>query len=398
MTSPDHIAPPPPVLDFNPAPGVRPAGETHALFDSLREQGPAFKSSFEPEFWVLTRYDLILEAYQDPELFSSSAIAVMFPEPAYRWIPEMLDPPEHTIWRRVLRPFFTPARAQSMRDRIRRRCAELIDDLAPRGSADFVADFARKYPTTIFLEFMGLPVDRLPEFLEWVDLILHQPATAPGRAESRRQAMGQLAGFFHQLIARRRRDPQDDMVSAAISLHINGQPVSDEDLTSLCILLFLAGLDTVTAALSYGFWHLARHDADRARIAADPGGIPAAVEELLRAYAAVLPARKVTRDTTFHGCPMKAGDMVMLPINAATRDGRVFPDPHVVDFDRHPNRHIAFGAGPHRCLGAHLARQELQIALAEWHARIPDYHIPADAPVIEYANQVLGLHTLPLAW
>jgi cytochrome P450 len=183
-----------------------------------------------------------------------------------------------------------------------------------------------------------------------------------------------------------------------VAFQIDGKPVSDEDLLSLCILLFLAGLDTVTATLSYAFWHLARHEADRARIVGDPSVIPDAMEELLRAYAITLPGRKVTRDVTFYACAMKAGDMVMLPINAATRDHRAFPNPQVVDFDRHPNNHIAFGVGPHRCLGSHLARLELQIALREWHARIPHYRIPEGAPVIEHASQVLGLDSLPLTW
>jgi cytochrome P450 len=384
-------------VEFSPAAGACPAGESHAFFDEMREHAPAFRSSFAHGFWVLTRYEEILEAYQNPELFSNTAITVMFPDPPFRWIPEMLDPPEHTTWRRLLRPLFTPARAQAMAGRIRRHCVELIDDIAKQGSCDFVTDFARKYPTTIFLELMGLPPARLDQFLGWANGILHQPAS-PTMSETRREAMGQVAACFAELIAERRREPRDDIITAALSFRIDDKPVSDEDLLSLCVLLFLAGLDTVTAALSYAFWHLARHPADRARIAGDPAVIPSAAEELLRAYAFVRPARKVMRDTDFHGCPMKAGDMVMLPISAATRDPRAFPNPDVVDFDRHPNNHIAFGAGPHRCLGSHLARQELHIAMAEWHARIPDYRIPDDAPVIEHADQVLGLDTLPLTW
>lgn len=386
-----------PVIEFNPAAGARDAGQSHALFDELRDQCPAFRSSHAHGFWVLTRHEAIVEAYQDPELFSNAAITVMDPEPAYRWIPEMLDPPEHTTWHRLLRPLFTPARAAGMREKIRQRCAELVDDLAEQGSCDFVTDFARRYPTTIFLELMGLPSDRLNEFLEWEYAILHQPPS-PGWAEARSQAMGQVAACFTQLIDDRRREPRDDIVSAAVSFRIDGRPVTREELLGLCVLLFLAGLDTVSAASSYAFWHLARHSHDRARIARDPGIIPAAVEELLRTYAIVLPGRKVTRDVVFHGCPMKAGDMVMLPINAATRDPRAFPDPGTVNFDRHPNNHLAFGLGPHRCLGSHLARQELQIALREWHARIPDYRIPDGAAVIEHADQVLGLDTLPLTW
>ncbi|RAY12612.1 cytochrome P450 [Actinomadura craniellae] len=386
-----------PTIDFTPVSGEQAAGTSHANLDELRERHAAFRSDAGQGFWVLTRHDAILAAYQDPELFSSRAITVLDADPPYQWIPVMLDPPEHTTWRRLLRPLFTPARATAMSDQIRRRCARLVDELAERGSCDFVTDFARVFPTTIFLETMGLPTERLQEFLGWEYTILHQPPS-PQWLDARRAAMGEVAACFTELIAERRRAPQDDIVSAALDFEIDGRPVTDQELLSLCVLLFLAGLDTVTAALSYSFWHLARHDADRARIAADPGVVPAAVEELLRAHSLVLPGRKVTRDVEFHGCPMKAGDMVLLPISSATRDPRAFPDPQAVDFDRSPNKHIAFGAGPHRCLGSHLARQELQIALQEWHARIPDYRIPDGAPVTEHSGQVIGLDTLPLTW
>ncbi|MDL4815079.1 cytochrome P450 [Actinomadura opuntiae] len=384
-----------PRIDFDPFGEPRPAGTTHAMLDELREQCPAFHSPAAHGFWVLTRYADILAAYQDTASHSSRAIAVIDQNPSYQWIPVMLDPPEHTTWRRLLRPLFTPARAAAMEDAIRRRCVELIDALAARGSCDFVTDFARRYPTAVFLEFMGLPVGRLEEFLEWEYAILHARSSAgAGRAE----AMGKVTALFEELIAERRRDPSDDVVSAAIAFEPDGRPVTDGELLQLCTLLFLAGLDTVAAQLSYSFWHLARHDADRARISADPAVIPDAVEELLRAYSLVLPARKLTADATTHGCPMHAGDMVMLPLAMANRDPRVFADPQTVDFDRTSNRHIAFGAGPHRCLGSHLARLELRVALEEWHRRVPDYRIPDGARPTEHASLVLGLDTLPLTW
>ena len=382
-----------PRIDFDPFDEPRPAGTTHPMLDELRERCPAFHSSAR-DFWVLTRHADIVAAYQDAGAHSSRAISVIDPSPAYRWIPVMLDPPEHTTWRRLLRPFFTPARANAMEDGIRRRCAELVDGLAARGSCDFVADFARRFPTTVFLEFMGLPVDRLDEFLEWEYTILHPPPDGTGRAET----MGKVAACFQELIALRRADPRDDLVSAATAFELDGRPVTDGELLQLCVMLFLAGLDTVTAQLSYSFWHLARHDADRARITSEPEIIPDAVEELLRAYSLVLPARTRTEDGDVRGCPMKAGDMVLLPLMMANRDPRVFPDPDTVDFDRDDNRHIAFGAGPHRCLGSHLARLELRIALQEWHRRIPHYRVPDGAQPMEHASLVLGLDTLPLTW
>ncbi|MBO2457953.1 cytochrome P450 [Actinomadura violacea] len=383
-----------PRIDFDPFGDPRPAGTTHPMLDGLRERCPAFHTPAQQGFWVLTRHADILAAYQDTAVHSSRAVAVIDPNPRYRWIPVMLDPPEHTMWRRLLRPLFTPARAAAMEGAVRRRCAELVDDLAARGSCDFVEDFARRFPSAVFLEFMGLPVGRLEEFLEWEYAILHAPSAGSGRAE----AMGRVAALFQELIAERRRDPRDDVVSAALAFEPDGRPVTDDELLQLCTLLFLAGLDTVTAQLSYSFWHLARHDADRARIAADPSIVPDAVEELLRVYSPVLPARRLKADTEVHGCPMKAGEMVMLPLAMANRDPRAFPDPRTVDFDREQNRHIAFGAGPHRCLGSHLARLELRVALEEWHRRVPDYRIADGATPTEHASLILGLDTLPLTW
>ncbi|CND99827.1 cytochrome P450 [Mycobacterium tuberculosis] len=383
-----------PHVPFDPFAGPGPAGRAHLLLDELRERHTAFRSTAGHGFWVLTRYDDVLAAFQDPETFSSRAIAVIDPDPAYQWIPIMLDPPLHTTWRRLLRPFFTPVAAAALRDRITRHCADLIDGLVSRGSCDFVADFARLYPTTIFLELIGLPTERLEEFLAWEYAILHPPPSGEGRVE----AMAALTAFFAELIRDRRAHPREDLISAATSFAVDGRPVTDDELLQLCILLFLAGLDTVAAQLSYTFWHLARHEADRARITADPDGVPDAVEEFLRAYAIVLPARKLTRDADVRGCPMKAGDMVMLPLSMATRDPRAVPAGSSVDLDRPPTKHLAFGAGPHRCLGAHLARLELQIALREWHARIPDYRITPGARPLEHASLVLGLDTLPLTW
>jgi cytochrome P450 len=161
--------------------------------------------------------------------------------------------------------------------------------------------------------------------------------------------------------------------------------------------MFMAGLDTVTIQLNYSWWHLATHDGDRARIVKEPEIIPNAVEELLRAYAFVAPGRKVMKDGDFHGCPMKAGDMVLLPLCGATRDPAAFPEPTRVDFDRPANNHLAFGAGPHRCLGSHLARRELRVALEEWHKRIPDYRIP-DGAVIDEHGSMFGINQLPLVW
>ena len=153
----------------------------------------------------------------------------------------------------------------------------------------------------------------------------------------------------------------------------------------------------MAAALGYALYHFATHPGDRQRIVADPALIPAAVEEILRVYAFTIPARKVKKDTEVGGCPIAAGSMVQLPIRAATRDEHAFAGGADVRIGRTPNNHIAFGAGPHRCLGSHLARHELVIALEEWHKRIPDYRL-ADGAVIFEVGRSSGPDSMPLRW
>jgi cytochrome P450 len=173
----------------------------------------------------------------------------------------------------------------------------------------------------------------------------------------------------------KRTDPADDLLTTALGWEIGGQPIPQNDMLSWCLLMFMAGLDTVSIQLSYAFWYLAGHPADRARLVTEPSLIPGAVEEFLRLFAFVAPARKVTQDVDFHGCPLKKGDMVLVPLSAATRDPGSFDDPTVFVPERAVQNHIAFGVGPHRCLGSHLARRELRVALEEWHTRI-DSHQP----------------------
>jgi cytochrome P450 len=248
------------------------------------------------------------------------------------------------------------------------------------------------------MELMGLPVSHSEQFMTWENAILNTPAELDPDRKLATQAMHDVMGYFSDLIAQRRAAPRDDLVSIALTWTIDGKPVSEADLLSLCLLMFMAGLDTVTCQLGWAFWHLATHDEDRKRLVGDPAVIGSAVEELLRVYTIVRPGRKVRRDIEFHGCPMKSGDVVFLPLNGACRDSKAFPDADRFVIDRAPNNHIAFGAGPHRCVGSHLARRELRIALEEWHARIPEYRIPAGSHIHEFGGSQLAIANLPLEW
>jgi cytochrome P450 len=323
------------------------------------------------------------------------------PDPPYKWIPMMLDPPEHSKWRHVLGPYFSPNRVKNLEPEQRAFSVDLIQEFRARGSCDFYSEFAAIFPTTIFLQIMGLPIDKLDDFMVWEDKILHGTIDIDPDRSIAFGAMIEVSEYFRGLISQRRDDPDsrgDDIVSRAIEWRIDGKPPSDDDLLSCMLLLFMAGLDTVAAQLSYIFYHLATHVADRRKLVADPSRIPAAVEELVRAYAIVQTSRKATQDINFHGCPVKKGDMVAFPLGMANRDPKEYSRGGRVDFDAPWPRHIGFGAGPHRCLGSHLARQELIVVLEEWHRLIPEYEVADEAAIVEHTGGVYSIDRLPLCW
>jgi cytochrome P450 len=376
-------------------------GEHFAIYDALRAQGSAHRATVHDRdtLVVVSGIDGIRSCMQDPATFSNRAVAVDEPNPSYKWIPEMIDPPLHTKWRHLLGPFFSPGAVQRLTPRVHEVINEIIDDVIGRGQCDYVADVALRFPNTVFMEMFGLPVSDAAQFQDWETAILHSPPTAGDDLSPLRRAaaMREVMDYFSDLVAQRRAHPREDILSTALGFSIDGERVSDADLLGFCLLMFMAGLDTVAAQLSYSTYHLALHPGDRRRLAAEPALWPSAIEEFLRYYAFVSPGRKATRDTEVAGCPVEAGQMVFLPLASANRDEAEFPEPDQVKIDRENNRHLAFGAGPHRCLGSHLARRELMIGLTAWHQRIPDYQIDPAVAITEHGRQV-GLNNLPLTW
>lgn len=384
--------------------GVGPVPSGLDRYDELRDtSGIWWVDEPRGSYWMVLDRELVLAGLQDPETFSSVAIMPLDPEPMFSMKPIMLDPPEHGKWRQLLASYFAPRRMPQLEQRVLALCTELLDELAGKGSCDFVSDFALRFPTTIFLEIVGLPADELDTFLEWEAKLLHPDEHGVLDLASQLDTIMLVMARFGQAVADRRAHPDpdaSDIVSHATHWTLDGEPVSDDDILQVCLLLFMAGLDTVASELSFAMHHLATHPQDRARLAADPEGVtPAAVEELLRVYPIPQLGRKVTRDVEFGGQQLRAGDMVLFSISAANRDPAACPHPSEVQLDREdPPPHYAFGAGPHRCLGSHLARQELLVALREWHVRIPDYRLGTSEPIREHRGAVHGLTHLPLAW
>ena len=377
---------------------IAPAGWHFSNFDAKREEAPVHTGDGGGhQYFLATRMADIRKAYQSTDTFSNSAVTVADPNPAYRWIPEMLDGHIHTAWRQMLTPLWSPVAIDKLKPKLRQRFTEVLDAVADKGSCDFVADVALLFPNVIFMDLMGLPLEDADQFQAWEVAILHGDRTDADSGDRRMAAMMSVYGYFTQLIAERRANPRDDMLSYVLAQHIDGEPIPDQDLLDFCLLMFMAGLDTVAAQLTYNFWHLATHPDDRRRLVAEPQLWPSAIEELLRYYAFVTPSRKVIKDTEIAGCPIKAGQMVHLPLVSANRDPREFEHADQVIIDREANRHIAFGAGPHRCLGSHLAREELLTAMTMWHERIPEYRVAADFEVLEHGGQI-GIERLHLVW
>jgi cytochrome P450 len=379
----------------------RPVFQHYALLNRDRERAPFLHADFtETPFWMATRYEHVIEALQMPEAFGNEMTNAMRPNRAVELLPQALNPPAHTKLRKVLNRWFSPAAVRRLEPVALSRCVELIEELAPKGQCDLVAEFAIRFPTDMFLATLGLPVEDGAQFLVWVEKIFAGFfGTDPQGAVAAEADMHEYFDAAADDRIRRPRDPDTDFLTWMTNAEIDGEKISRHDLLVICLTLMAAGLDTTRSALGYIFHHLATHEEDRRRIIEDPSRTPAAIEEFIRLYPLVFQdGRMVKSDIDFHGCPMRKGEVVWLGLASANRDPRKFDDPDSFVMDR-PNvgHHLGFGAGPHRCLGMHLARHELLIVLNEWHKRIPDYEIAATGPLMERGSQ-LSLRTLPLRW
>jgi len=377
---------------------VAPATEHWKQIDELREAHRWFHND-NGNYWVLTRYDDIREAFQNPELFCNRSIVPTDPDPVYRFLPSYSDPPQHMKYRQTMNKWFAPAAVTKFAPRLQRLARETVAEVVSEGSCDYLRTVGDRFPVRGFLLAMGLPQDDAQFFVDCVHL-MSGGTGSPTDESPFMVGWNRVSGYWSDALEDRRRHPRDpdvDFVTHMTRATLDGEPLPDVDILDIMVTLTLGSLDTLKSQLGWCMYHLASHAEDRRRVVADPTLIPDAVEEFLRAYPIVSMARKLTSDHDFHGCPMKKDDMVLLIIQSATRDPRVFPDADKVLIVRSPNRHIAFGASEHRCLGSHFARAELKYALEEWHAAIPEYEIAADGPLLAHGGQV-SLLRLPLAW
>ncbi len=369
-----------------------------AAYTILRDAGPVIRS------WrgsrMITSSEAAEYALKHPELFSSKRAFDIVGSPL-AMVPIAFDPPEHTRYRRVLQPFFSPRGTAAWRPMMRALAGELIDGFAGRGECDLVADLAVPLPAQVFLTLFGLPLEDRDRLIAWKEALVNSfGAQGPERPSERAAAMGaELYEYLVGHIARRRETGGTDDLLGRLLADTSDEGLSDSELLGLAFLFVLAGLETVTSALSTAFATLAAQPALRRQIAADPAAVPGAVEELLRVDGPVVFVPRIaTRDVELAGELIPAGSYVMVAIAAASRDPAEHPDPDTIDFGRR-ERHLAFGGGPHRCLGSHLARMEMRVALEEWHRRIPEYELaPGVTPRVTWPAGLVGIDSLPLVF
>jgi cytochrome P450 len=384
------------------APEILARGDIIGFWDAVRphhrylrrDQAPYIFTFFEAgSVAAFSHYDDVRHVMRDNAHFvNRSGLSTR------RLPPEDYDPPEHSRYRRLLDPHFSPRAVERLRPQVTAKANELIDAIVERGSCDFVADFGRPLPDSVFLLLLGVPESDLPTFLGLKDAIVRPQGTGPEEmAANHAKASDALYGYYRGFLDERRSSPGDDLLSQFLATEIEGERLTEEEMLDIAFLLTIAGLDTVSSTLGCDFLFLATHPDKRQELLDDPSLIPSAVEELLRWESPVYILRRLAqKDTEVAGCPVHAGEKATISILSANHDESEFPDAGRVDFHRSPNRHLAFAAGAHRCLGSHLARLELQVALTEWHRRIPHYAVAPGAEPVPINYGVRTLESLPL--
>ncbi len=385
-------------------PEVFGAGHPVQIYDRLRREAPAYWNAEEggPGFWALTRYADVVAVDRDFSSFSSSP-TIMIPDPrpgepgafGEAKMMLMMDPPQHTAFRKLIRGAFSPGEAQLRKVRLSSLAREIVDAVIDRGECDFVSDVAGEMPSLVIAELMGLPRDDGRELYKLTETI-HSAPEAVGDGAGRDAVMKMFA-YGMELIAEKRARPGDDLASLLLQVEVDGRRLTDPEFLLFFLLLIDAGGDTTRNLLGSGMIALLENPDQLAWLRADLSSrLETAREELLRFTSPVIYMRRTaTRPCQVNGAPIAEGDKVVMYFGAANRDPAVFPVPDTLDLGRDPNPHVAFGGGPHHCLGRHIARLEIDAILSEVLTRLADFEI-IGPPQWLSSTFISGPRVLPL--
>lgn len=331
-----------------------------------------------------------------PDIFSSdnvTGLATLLEGANWRLIPVEIDPPMHAVFRQALNPLFSPAALKKLSAEIEARAENLINAVAKDDGCEFMAAFGRPFPVTIIMELIGLPLEELDTFLKWEYKMLHSH-----NFNERVEGVHAVHDYLKVLIDARIKSPKNDFVTIVTNLDIQGRKITKDEMMGICFLLFLGGLDTVASSLGFHYKHLAENQDQQQYLRKNPDKIPAAIEELIRRYAVVNTSRVATQDIEMKGVQIKKGDWIGISTPLACLDPDEFVNPMQVDFNREHIRPLAFAFGPHFCMGAHLARLEMRIAMAKWLTMVPDFSIKPNSYFEVHGGAVYGVEHLEIQW
>ncbi|WP_438295431.1 cytochrome P450 family protein [Streptomyces sp. HUAS TT7] len=402
------------VADPIPLMGCPYKSNPYPLYEQMRAAGPIHPVLFPSgvQAWLITGHEAAHAALNDDRLGKNHdlgndrwrARASIMPEPQHSQLQAHLlhqDPPKHTRMRRFVTDAFTPRRIEALRPRFQELADALVDALPETGPADLVAGFAAHFPFQVLAEVIGLPLELATRFdRDWGKVVQPVGPTDPGRPLYEARLHG-LQSYIAEVVAHKREHGDDDLLSRLVVAR-DRRELAQEELDSMIFQLLVAGQEPVTNQITTALIALFRNPAQLTRLREDPSLLPRAVEELLRYDSAFELAtwRFLAEDDDLYGTRVPAGDSVIVSLCAANRDPRRFPDPDILDLERTPNPHLAFGHGIHFCPGAALARTELQIALGTLLTRLPGLHLTIPDEDIEWIPAVLGRGTnrLPVGY
>ena len=365
-----------------------------------RRPGCPFDDSIEADTPMLIRradVEAALRGWQD---YSSVFAGVMGSQEPI--IPLNVDPPLHVKYRRLLDPLFSPKKMAALQPAVQQHTNDLIDSFLERGSCDFATELAVPLPCSVFLTLLGLPLDELDALVRWKDIMIrpdHVVADPEAALKLQADTAMEIYARFGAEINERRSSPRDDLMTFLTIAEIDGEKLTDSEILRTCFLLLAAGLDTVTISLECIFSYLLGDDDARRMLVNEPGTEINLIEELLRWETPVQAvSRRLTREIEIDGVMLPKEQPVWLGLAGANTDPDGLPGADEVDVRRADIRSLAFGGGPHRCLGSNLARMELRTVVRTWHDRIPDYRLEPGTELIWNSSNLRGVDHMPLVW
>ena len=394
MARPDHET----LEDVDFCSGAFWGGDHHPTLTWMRAHAPLY---WDGEIWGVTRYDDLKAMAKDPGTFSNAGGI----RPKLPPLPMMIDmdDPAHLQRRKLVNKGFTPRRVRDSEPAVRRACTEILDAVIEAGQADLVRDIAAHLPMIMIGDALGVRPEHRADLLRWSDdmvTALSSEATE-AQLEAAGRAFAEYTAYATEVIADRRAQPGDDLMSILVHAEVDGDRLEADEIVQESLLILIGGDETTRHVISGGVRELLLRPELWKRVASEPEVRPTTVEEMLRWVSPIKNmVRTATRDVEVQGQVIEAGDELMLLYPSANRDEAVFDDPFTFDVARAPNEHVAFGFGPHFCLGASLARLEIAVMLEELATRVPDLALadPGAPPVVRPANFVSGLEALPVTF